>query len=85
MSHFHIHTFQGYFNLAKARYSMGPLSVNALHYDKVMSATCMVEVEPSSLNTGSGDETTETSGAVFRICRRSTRTATVSGCLHDNR
>ena len=91
-SHFHTHALQGYFNLAKTRYSMGSLSVNALHYDKVMAATCLVEVEPSSLNTASGDETAEASGdetaeasgAVFRIFRSSTSTA-VSGCLRDNR
>ena len=36
---------QGYFNLAKARYSMGPLSVTQLQYDSVMAPTCLVEVD----------------------------------------
>ena len=30
--------------MAKARYSMGPLSVNPLQYDTVMSASCLAEV-----------------------------------------
>lgn len=62
---------------------MGPLSVNALHYDRVMSAKCLVEVEPSSLDMGNGDETADTgqtSGAIFRVFRHSTTTA-VSECL----
>ena len=36
---------QGYFNMAKARYSMGPLSVGQLQYDSVMAPTCLVEVD----------------------------------------
>lgn len=63
--------------MAKARYSMGPLSVNPLHYDTIMTATCLVEVETATCSPKTdGDETTEiderVTSSVFRVYRYNT-------------
>lgn len=43
-------SLQGYFNLAKARYSMPPQSVGALQYDSVMTPLVHVETSWESLS-----------------------------------
>ncbi|CAI8036969.1 Coiled-coil domain-containing protein 115, partial [Geodia barretti] len=72
---------EGYFNMAKSRYSMGPLSVGQLQYDSVMAPTCLVEVDDEEApgnqdpdeTTPAANKTTETglapSHTVFRVFR----------------
>ena len=65
---------QGYFNMAKARYSMGPQSVCSLNYDTVMRAGCLVEVEPDG---DAGDKRETAGGTEFRVHRHTDTTANV--------
>lgn len=46
--------------MAKARYSMGPLSVGTTQYDTVMTAGCLVDSEPSGPVEDDGDQMANT-------------------------
>ena len=65
---------KGFFNMAKARYSMGPQSVCSHNYDTVMRASCLVEVEPDRDET---DKRETAGGTVFRVHRHTNTTANV--------
>ena len=61
--------------MAKARYSMGPLSVHPLNYDTVMRASCLVGAGPDAED--STDKEPAGDGTVFRVYRHTNTDANV--------